>query len=46
MQYNWRFALLGVGNIYVHLADFHTMVATVTDIGIENHRCIGGYYIG
>jgi hypothetical protein len=38
MQYNRRFAFLGMGYIHVYLADFYTMVAAVADIRIENHR--------
>jgi len=38
VHYNRRFAFLGVGQINVYLAYFHTMVAPVADIRIKNHR--------
>jgi hypothetical protein len=40
MQYNGRFAFLGVGNINIYLADFHTMVTSVADILIKDYRII------
>ena len=42
MQYDRRFAFPGVGDIDIHLADFHAMVAPVADIGMKNHRGVGG----
>jgi hypothetical protein len=41
MQYHWGFAFLGMGYINIDRANFYTMVATVTDILIENHRIVG-----
>jgi hypothetical protein len=35
MKGNRRFPFLRVGYVYIYLADFHTMVAPVTDIWIE-----------
>jgi hypothetical protein len=32
---NRRFAFLRMGYIHIYLADFHTMVAPITDIRIE-----------
>ena len=40
MQYHRRFALLGVGDININLADFHAVVAPVTDILVKSHRII------
>jgi hypothetical protein len=44
-DYRW-FAFLRMGYIHIYLADFYTMVAAVTDIGIENHRISGADNIG
>jgi len=41
MQYHRRFAFLGMGDINIDLANFYAMVATVTDILVENHRIVG-----
>ena len=45
VQYYRRFAFLGVGYKYVYLADLHTDVAAVADIGIENNRISRTDYI-
>jgi hypothetical protein len=45
MEYNRRFAFLGMGNINIYLADFHAVVAPVADILIENYWTVGCGYI-
>jgi hypothetical protein len=45
VQYYRWFAFLGIGYKYVYLADFHTDVAAVADIGIENDRISRADYI-
>jgi len=40
MQYHWRLALLGVGDININLANFHAVVAPVTDILVKSNRII------
>ena len=42
---NWRLAFFGIRYIHIYLADFHTMVAPVTDFGIKNHRATRCSYI-
>ena len=37
MQYDWRAALVGIGNEHVYLAYIHTRVASLAEIRIENH---------
>ena len=46
MQYYRWFAFLGVGYKYVYLADLHTGVAAIAEIGIENYRTGGADNIG
>jgi hypothetical protein len=46
VQDNWRLAFLGIGYVYVYLADLDTVVAPVAYIRIENHGAAGGGYIG
>jgi hypothetical protein len=41
MQYDRRLAFLGMGYININLANFYAMVATITDLRIENHRIVG-----
>ena len=46
MQCNRGFALLGIRYVYVDLADVHTRVASVTDLGISDYRPVRGGNIG
>jgi hypothetical protein len=46
VQDNRGLAFLMVGNIDIHLTDFHAMVTTVTDFSMKNHRRVRGGYIG
>jgi hypothetical protein len=38
VQDDRRFALLRVGDVNIHLADFHAMVATVADFRVKIYR--------
>jgi hypothetical protein len=38
VQYHGRLAFLRIGHIYIYLADFHAVIAPVTDIRIESDR--------
>ena len=38
MQYDWRAALVGIGNKHIHLAYIHTRIASDAEIRIENDR--------
>jgi hypothetical protein len=42
MQDNRRFSFIGMGQVYVYLANLYAMVAPVADIRMENHRRVRG----
>jgi hypothetical protein len=46
VQYDRRLALIPVGDVNIHLADFHTMVTTVADIRVKRYRSIGRNNVG
>ena len=45
MQYDRRFAFLGMGDINIDRANFYAMVAAVTDVLIKDHWIVGRRYI-
>jgi len=46
MKYNGRFALLGVGDIDIYLANLHAVITPVASIRIEQNHLIGCRDIG
>jgi len=46
IQDNGRLAFFRVGDQDVHLADIHTLIASVADLGVEGNRGAGGAGVG
>ncbi len=42
VQNDRRTALVGIGNIHIHLTHIHTGIASYAELRIENHRCVRG----
>jgi hypothetical protein len=46
MQYNRRFAFLGIRNVNIYLTSFNTLVASIAFLRVKNDWSIGSWDIG